>query len=81
MSFRNTTFKHYFIGYADLDGKGNVVVEHYWAKSYFDCMKQCLTAHDIHIHPTVNTVTQLREIAAHNNKLVSTPRKVEVTII
>lgn len=81
MSFKNTTFDHFFIGYADLNGKGEVVIEHYFADSSFDCIKQCLTAHGICIHPTINSIEQLMTIAKHNNKLVSFPRKVKVTII
>lgn len=81
MNSRNTMSEHYFIGYADLNGEGEVIVEHYWATSPFDCMKQCLTAHGIYIHPSVNTASRLTKIAKHNNKLISIPRKVKVTII
>lgn len=81
MSSKNTMCDHYFIGYADLNGKGEVIVEHYLAESQFDCMKQCLEAHGIYIHPTIDTENRLRMIAEHNNKLISIPRKVKMTII
>lgn len=81
MNSKNTMYDHYFIGYADLNGKGEVIVEHYLAESQFDCMKQCLEAHDIFIHPTIDTENRLRMIAEHNNKLISIPRKVKMTIV
>ena len=81
MNSKNIMLEHYFIGYADLNGTGEVLVEHYFANSPFDCMKQCLQTHGIYIHPTVDTAQRLRKIAEHNNKLLSIPRKVKVTII
>ena len=78
MSSKNITYDHYFIGYADLNGRGEVIVEHYLAESQFDCIKQCLQAHSIYVHPTVDTKNKLRVLAEHNNKLISIPRKVKV---
>lgn len=81
MNSKNIMSEHYFIGFANLNGKGEVLVEHYFAVDPVDCMKQCLKAHDIYIHPSINTSDRLFTIAQHNNFLISYPRKVKVTII
>ena len=81
MSSKNIMCEHYFIGFANLAGKGEVLVEHYLAADPVDCMKQCLKAHGIYIHPSINTCQRLTVIAEHNNFLISYPRKVKVTIV
>ena len=42
MNSKNIMYDHYFIGFANLAGKGEVLVEHYLAADPVDCMKQCL---------------------------------------
>ncbi len=80
MSSKNT-ISEYFIGYADLSGRGEVMVEHYSAESPYDCIKQCLNSHDIFVHSDVDTVEGLFSLARHRNKIISFPRKVKITII
>ena len=75
MSSKNT-ISEYFIGYADLSNKGEVMVEHYLAESPYDCIKQCLNSHDIYVHSDVDTVWELFSLARHRNKIISFPRKV-----
>lgn len=82
MSSKNITYNHYFIGFANLNGnKGEVFVEHYFAKDPVDCMRQCLQKHDVFVHPTLTTAQSMMTLADHNNFLLSYPRKVKVTII
>ena len=75
MSSKNTTYK-YFIGFADLNGAGKVEVEHYDAVDDFDCISQCLWAHNIYIHDNIKTVEELFELAKHKNCLVSKPERI-----
>lgn len=81
MSSKSITSDHYFIGFANLNGKGEVLVEHYFAKDPVDCMRQCLQNHDVFVHPSLVTVQSMMTLADHNKFLLSYPRKVKVTII
>lgn len=82
MSFKSITLDHYFIGFANLNGnKGEVFVEHYFAKDPVDCMRQCLQKHDVFVHPSLVTAQSMMTLADHNKFLLSYPRKVKVTII
>lgn len=77
MSSKNITY-NYFIGFVDLNGTGKVEIEHYKAVDDFDCISQCLWAHNIYIHESIDTIEELFELAKHKNYLVSKPEKVRI---